>query len=46
MNIELFSQVDDYISNLFAPEDKVLTDTIKSLDKENILLLYIECSFV
>ncbi len=36
MDIEIFSQVDNYISNLLAPEDKALTDTIKSLDAEGL----------
>lgn len=36
MNTEIFSQVDNYISNLLAPEDKALTDTIKSLDTEGL----------
>lgn len=36
MNQELFTQVDNYISNLLAPEDNVLTATIKSLDIEGI----------
>lgn len=36
MDTELFSQVDKYISNLLAPEDKALTDTIKSLDTEGL----------
>jgi len=36
MNTEIFSQVDKYISDLLAPEDKVLTDTIKSLDTEGL----------
>jgi len=34
MNGQIFAQVDQYISNLLAPEDKVLQDTIKSLDEE------------
>jgi predicted O-methyltransferase YrrM len=32
----LFKQVDDYISNLLAPQDEILVDTIKSLDKEGL----------
>ncbi|MGX7666674.1 O-methyltransferase [Flavobacterium pedocola] len=36
MDTELFSQVDKYISGLLAPEDKALTDTIKSLDTEGL----------
>lgn len=36
MNPELFSQVDNYISNLLAHEDQALTDTIKSLDREGL----------
>ncbi|WP_374364584.1 O-methyltransferase [Cloacibacterium sp.] len=36
MNKEIFLQVDNYISDLFASEDIVLTDTIKSLDKEGL----------
>lgn len=36
MDTEIFSQVDNYISNLLAPEDKALTDTIKSLDTEGL----------
>jgi predicted O-methyltransferase YrrM len=36
MDIELFSKVDKYISGLLAQEDKALTDTIKSLDKEGL----------
>ncbi|MBB6498186.1 O-methyltransferase [Pedobacter cryoconitis] len=34
MSGQIFAQVDQYISNLLAPEDKVLQDTIKSLDEE------------
>jgi predicted O-methyltransferase YrrM len=34
--MELFAQVDQYISNLLAPEDKALTDTIQSLDTEGL----------
>jgi predicted O-methyltransferase YrrM len=36
MNTEIFSQVDNYISDLLAPEDKVLKSTIDSLDKEGL----------
>ena len=36
MNADLFKKVDDYISDLLAPEDVVLSDTIQSLDRENI----------
>jgi predicted O-methyltransferase YrrM len=36
MDTEIFSQVDNYISSLLAPEDKALTDTIKSLDTEGL----------
>jgi predicted O-methyltransferase YrrM len=36
MNADLFKKVDDYISGLLAPEDAVLTETIESLDRENI----------
>jgi predicted O-methyltransferase YrrM len=36
MDTEIFSQVDKYISSLLAPEDKVLTDTIKSLETEGL----------
>lgn len=36
MDKEIFSHVDNYISGLLAPEDKALTDTIKSLDTEGI----------
>lgn len=32
MNPQLFEKVDDYISNLIAPEDTVLQETIQSLD--------------
>jgi predicted O-methyltransferase YrrM len=34
--VEIFSQVDKYISDLLASEDKALTDTIKSLDDEGL----------
>jgi predicted O-methyltransferase YrrM len=36
MNEDIFLKVDNYISNLLGIEDKVLTDTIKSLDDENM----------
>ncbi len=36
MDLDIFEKVDKYISNLFAPEDKPLTDTIKSLDTEGL----------
>ena len=36
MDTKIFSEVDKYICNLLAPEDKVLTETIKSLDKDLI----------
>jgi predicted O-methyltransferase YrrM len=36
MDTEIFSQVDNYISGLLAPEDTALTDTIKSLDTEGL----------
>lgn len=36
MDTKIFSEVDKYICNLLAPEDKVLTETIKSLDKEGL----------
>lgn len=36
MNQELFNSVDDYISNLLAPEDVALRDVIASLDKERL----------
>jgi predicted O-methyltransferase YrrM len=36
MDTEIFSKVDNYISNLLAPEDKALTETIKSLDNEGL----------
>ncbi len=36
MDKEIFSHVDNYISGLLAPEDKALTDTIKSLDSEGV----------
>jgi predicted O-methyltransferase YrrM len=36
MDKEIFSQVDNYISDLLAPEDIVLTETIKSLDYEGL----------
>ncbi|MDP1802421.1 MAG: O-methyltransferase [Bacteroidota bacterium] len=36
MDTKIFSRVDKYISNLLAPEDKILTDIIKSLDTEGL----------
>lgn len=36
MDTEIFSKVDKYISDLLAPEDKALTDAIKSLDSEGL----------
>ena len=36
MDSEIFSQVDKYISSLLAREDKVLIDTIKSLETEGL----------
>lgn len=36
MDTSIFSAVDDYISNLLAPEDEVLTGLIKSLDEEGL----------
>ena len=36
MDQEIFSKVDQYISQMLAPEDKVLQDTIKSLDDEKM----------
>ncbi|MBS1732255.1 MAG: O-methyltransferase [Bacteroidetes bacterium] len=36
MNAEIFLQVDNYISDFLAPEDKALTDTIKSLNEEGL----------
>lgn len=36
MNEDIFSQVDHYISDLLAPEDKALTDTIQSIHNENM----------
>ncbi len=36
MTTDIFSKVDDYISNLLAPEDKALTDTIASLTEEGM----------
>src|SRR5665647_344662 len=36
METEIFEKVDAYISNLLAPQDKALTDTIKSLDTEGL----------
>jgi predicted O-methyltransferase YrrM len=36
MKAEIFAQVDQYISNLLAPEDEILKETIHSLDEENL----------
>ncbi len=36
MNNEIFSEVDHYISNLLAPEDKALSDTITTLVNEGL----------
>ncbi|MEI3789556.1 MULTISPECIES: O-methyltransferase [unclassified Chryseobacterium] len=36
MNQQLFEKVDQYIGNLFAPEDSVLQETIQSLDDASI----------
>lgn len=36
MNTDIFSKVDNYISNLLAPEDKALSDTISTLVKEGL----------
>jgi len=36
MTEDIFLKVDNYISNLLAPEDKALTDTIQSLEAENM----------
>lgn len=36
MNEDIFLKVDNYISNLPGIENKALTDTIKSLEDENI----------
>jgi len=36
MDTEIFEKVDAYISKLLAPEDKALTDTIQSLEKEGL----------
>lgn len=36
MNTEIFSEVDHYISNLLAPEDKALSDTITTLVSEGL----------
>lgn len=36
MDTNIFEKVDTYISDLLAPEDKALTDTIKSLDAEGL----------
>lgn len=36
MNLSIFEKVDAYIQQLFAQEDKVLSDTIQSLDAEGL----------
>lgn len=36
MNQQLFEKVDTYISNLVAPEDEILRETIASLDKASM----------
>ena len=36
MNTQIFEKVDKYISDLLAPEDDALSETIKSLNKEGI----------
>lgn len=36
MNTDIFSKVDNYISNLLAPEDKALSDTITTLVNEGL----------
>lgn len=36
METKIFEKVDAYISELLAPEDKVLTDTLESLQKEGL----------
>jgi predicted O-methyltransferase YrrM len=36
MDTEIFSHVDNYISGLLAPEDKALTDAIKSIEAEGL----------
>ncbi len=36
MNTDIFSKVDNYISNLLAPEDKALSDTISTLVSEGL----------
>lgn len=36
MELEIFEQVDNYIRELLAPEDKALKDTITSLESEGI----------
>jgi len=36
MDKNIFEQVDNYISNLLAPEDKILKEAIGSLEKQNI----------
>jgi len=39
METEIFEKVDAYISNLLAPEDKALTDTVKSHKAEGLPLI-------
>src|SRR5437763_10339217 len=36
MNTELFQQVDEYISGLVGPEDEILKETVRSLDREGM----------
>ncbi|SHF33521.1 O-methyltransferase [Pedobacter caeni] len=36
MNENIFGKVDQYISDLLAPEDQILKDTIKSIDEEGL----------
>lgn len=36
MNTDIFNKVDNYISNLLAPEDKALSDTISTLVNEGL----------
>ncbi|NHM07982.1 O-methyltransferase [Flavobacterium sp. CYK-4] len=36
MNQEIFTKVDNYISNLLATEDEILKQTINSLDRHNL----------
>lgn len=36
MDTRLFRHVDNYISDLFAPQDTALTETLESLDKEEL----------